>query len=180
MYIRSCWGIFVARPVFIGPPCPTYFGRTSSPGWDSIYLFPPVPLLPRVPSLLQYRCRGVNCSILCSVNLALQSSRLHGPKPFYRFVLLQKSNKGWVVHPNPSVYQLHTWRLWKDLLVAGFNSAVPDVYFLSHRGLCCFVISALMRLLWTTYNTGLRQATWVLSGCWYSVVSIQLLKGLYN
>ena len=83
--------------------------------WDSIYLFPPVPLLSKVSSLLlQFRGRGALIAPFYAQsswlpNLLRRSSE-HLPLP-PGHSLSQRTSKGQVLHPCPSVYSLHAWRL---------------------------------------------------------------------
>ena len=83
--------------------------------WDSIYLFPPVPLLSKVSSLLlQFQGRGALIAPFYAQsswlpNLLRRSAEHHPLPPGHS--LSQRTNKGRVFHPCPSVYSLHVWRL---------------------------------------------------------------------
>lgn len=83
--------------------------------WESIYLFPPVPLLPKVSSLLlQYRGRGVLIAPFYAQSSWLPNLLLRSPDPLplpSSHSLSQMTNSGRVFHQNPSVYRLHAWRL---------------------------------------------------------------------
>ena len=83
--------------------------------WDSIYLFPPVPLLHKVSSLLlQYRGQGVLVAPLYAQSSWLTNLLIRSPDPIplpADHSLSQKTSKGKVLHPDPSIYRLHAWIL---------------------------------------------------------------------
>ena len=107
-------------PVYVSPcpdPAAVEVNAFSIPWhrWDSIYLFPPVPLLPKVSSLLlQYHGRGILIAPFFAQSSWLPNLLSRSPDPIPLppdHSLSQKNSKGLVYHPNPSVYQLHAWRL---------------------------------------------------------------------
>ena len=83
--------------------------------WASIYLFPPVPLLPKVSSLLlQFKGQGVLVAPFYAQSSWLPNLLLRSPSPIplpSDHSLSQRTSKGLVFHPDPSVYRLHAWRL---------------------------------------------------------------------
>ena len=105
--------------------------------WASIYLFPPVPLLPKVSSLLlQFQGRGVLVAPFYAQSSWLPNLLLRSPSPIplpSDHSLSQRTSKGLVFHPDPSAYHLHAWRLWMGLIAAGFYEATADVYLRSYR-----------------------------------------------
>ena len=83
--------------------------------WESIYLFPPVQLLPKVVSrLAHYQGRGILVAPIYPQAswLPLLLSRAPDPRPLPSdHNLSQLLSSGRIFHPNPSVYCLHAWTL---------------------------------------------------------------------
>ena len=120
-----CCDLFASRfnrqlQAFVSPfPDPLALGcnALSLPWdqWDSIYLFPPIPLLHEVVARLSsFQGRGVLVAPLYAAaawfpNL-LRRARSHSRLPS-SLVLSQVTSRGRVFHPNPSIFQLQEWRL---------------------------------------------------------------------
>ena len=83
--------------------------------WESIYLFPPVPLLPKVSSLLlQFRGKGVLIAPFYAQSSWLPNLLRRSPNPIplpSGHSLSQKTSNGRVFHHQPSVYCLYAWRI---------------------------------------------------------------------
>ena len=83
--------------------------------WDSIYLFPPTVLLPKVSSLLlKFQGRGVLVAPFHAQSSWLPNLLRRAPNPIplrEGYSLSQNTTKGTVFHPNPSVFCLHAWTL---------------------------------------------------------------------
>ena len=83
--------------------------------WDSLYLFPPVPLLHQiVPRLCRFKGRGVLIAPYYAQSAWFTPLLLRSPNPvplpdFH--LLSQVTNHGQVFHSNPAVFSLHVWRL---------------------------------------------------------------------
>ena len=83
--------------------------------WDTIYLFPPVPLLHEVVARLSsYQGRGVLIAPLFPAsawfpNLLLRSKEHSRLPP--SMSLSQETTRGRVFHPNPSILRLQEWKL---------------------------------------------------------------------
>ena len=83
--------------------------------WESIYLYPPIPLLHEVVARLSsYPGRGVLIAPLYAAaawfpNL-LRRSKGHSRLPS-SMALSQVTSRGRVFHPNPSIFQLQEWKL---------------------------------------------------------------------
>ena len=83
--------------------------------WDSLYLFPPAPVLPEVLARLRdFRGGGVLVAPFWPqavwFPLLLRRSRNHFPLPSSHS-LSQTTCRGIVFHPNHSVFRLHAWIL---------------------------------------------------------------------
>ena len=83
--------------------------------WNSIYLFPPTALLPKVSSLLlKFQGRGVLVAPFHAQSSWLPNLLRRSPNPIplrEGYSLSQNTTKGTVFHPNPSVFCLHAWIL---------------------------------------------------------------------
>ena len=83
--------------------------------WQSIYLFPPVPLLPKVASrLLSFKGTGVLIAPFYAQSSWLPNLLARSPSPLplpKGHTLSQKTKRGKVYHQDPSVFQLHAWPL---------------------------------------------------------------------
>ena len=101
-------------------PCPdpeaTEVNAFSIPWdrWESVYLFPPVPQLPRVSSLLGYRGRGVLIAPLYARSGWLPNLLQRSPDPVPLppgHSLSQWTKTGLTLHKHPSQFHLHAWKL---------------------------------------------------------------------
>ena len=105
--------------------------------WDSVYLFPPVALMPQVSSLLlRYQGRGALIAPFYAQSGYLPNLLRRSPDPLPLppgHTLSQMTRDGVVFHPDPSVYRLHVWKLRRGLMSAGWDSASSDIFLLSHR-----------------------------------------------
>ncbi|CAL4062424.1 unnamed protein product, partial [Meganyctiphanes norvegica] len=105
--------------------------------WDSLYLFPPVPLLHQiVPRLCRFKGRGVLIAPYYAQSAWFTPLLLRSPNPvplpdFH--LLSQVTNHGQVFHSNPAVFSLHVWRLWRSLLGSCFSDQTISILCLAHK-----------------------------------------------
>ena len=129
-WIWDQWGpfqvdLFATRfnkkiPTFISPcPDPSASGVNAFSlhwdRWNSIYLFPPTPIISEVVARLQsFQGRGVLIAPLYAGSgwfpILRHRARDQIPLPPYHN-LSQVTAEGRVFHPNPGIYQLHVWIL---------------------------------------------------------------------
>ncbi|CAL4115142.1 unnamed protein product, partial [Meganyctiphanes norvegica] len=83
--------------------------------WDKLYLFPPSSIMGEVVARLQhYNGRGILVAPLYAQSSWFPSLLLRSPNPIslpLGHSLSQMTNKGLVFHHNPSIFNLHAWRL---------------------------------------------------------------------